>query len=172
MQSGDEPNHGDRNSVRIRTTLQPGDLGTIVALHGEIYAAEHGFDHTFEAYVAGPLAEFAIGNSSRERLWIAERDGGIVGCIAVVAESEMAAQLRWFLVIPAARCGGLGTWLLNEAVRFAKDAGYERMILWTTNTLAAAARLYLAAGFDKTESHARRCWGCDVVEEKYAMRLR
>ena len=80
--------------MEIRTKLRPGDLGYIVYLHGILYAAERGFDSTFEAYVAGPLAEFVKAASARERLWIAEQDGRIVGCVAVVAAGAKTAQLR------------------------------------------------------------------------------
>src|SRR5438067_10174680 len=105
-------------AVTIRTDLRPGDLGAIVSLHGVIYAREYGFDPTFEAYVAGPLAEFVHRASARERLWIAEREGRIVGCIAIVAASPRTAQLRWFLVDPTARGAGLGKCLLGETVAF------------------------------------------------------
>jgi hypothetical protein len=44
--------------ITIRCTLRPGDIGYVTYLHGSLYAAEYGWDHTFEAYVAGPLAEF------------------------------------------------------------------------------------------------------------------
>lgn len=112
-------------TARIRTHLEPGDLGTIVALHGTLYAREYGFDTTFEAYVAGPLAEFVLRASERERLWVAERDGRMVGSIAIVAATP-AAQLRWFLVDPSARGSGLGKRLLNEAVAFSQECEYDR----------------------------------------------
>src|SRR5262245_6999107 len=84
----------------VRHEMRPGDTVAIVHLHGTIYAREYGFDATFEAYVAGPLAEFVRARSDRDRLWIVERDGHIVGCIAIVAVSGAEAQLRWFLVDP------------------------------------------------------------------------
>src|SRR5262249_32181441 len=96
----------------LRTQLRPGDVGAIVRLHGVHYAREHGFDATFEAYVAKPLADFVLTPSPRQRLWLAETDGELVGCIAIVAASAAVAQLRWFLVIPEARGHGLGTRLL------------------------------------------------------------
>lgn len=46
-------------NIRIRSELKPGDVGYLTYLHGVIYASERGWDHTFEAYVARPLAEFA-----------------------------------------------------------------------------------------------------------------
>lgn len=155
----------------LRSDLCPGDIGSVVALHGILYAKEYGFDPTFEAYVAGPLAEFALRGSDRERLWLAERDGHLVGCIAIVAESAEVAQLRWFLVAPSARGAGLGRRLLDEAVSFSRDRGYRRMILWTVSALRAAGRLYRQAGFQRVESVAGRRWGVSVIEEKYELVL-
>ncbi len=155
----------------LRTDLKPGDIGAIVQMHGVLYAREYGFDHTFEAYVAGPLAEFACSASPQERLWIAERDGRIIGCIAIVAASPQTAQLRWFLVEPSARGTGLGKRLLHEAVAFCRDCDYQSIVLWTVSALTAAAHLYRSAGFKKVEEKPGRMWGVDVVEEKYELRL-
>jgi GNAT superfamily N-acetyltransferase len=153
----------------IRTTLRPGDIGSIVHLHGILYAREYGFDHTFEAYVAGPLAAFALNPSDRQRIWIAEQDDRIIGCIALVEVSSDVAQIRWYLVDPSARGLGLGSQLLEESIRFAREAGYARIILWTVSALSAAAHLYRSAGFRTTERKPGHIWGVDVVEEKYEM---
>ena len=157
--------------VAIRTTLRPGDVGEIVRLHGVLYAREHGFDATFEAYVAGPLAAFVIAGSPRERIWIAEREGRVVGCIAIVAASDEVAQLRWYLVDPSARGLGLGTMLLSEAISFSRAQGYRSIILWTVSALEAAARLYRAAGFRLGEEKPGRHWSVDVVEQEYELVL-
>jgi GNAT superfamily N-acetyltransferase len=157
--------------VTIRTALEPGDIGAIVSMHGLLYAREYGFDHTFEAYVAGPLAEFALRASPRERIWMAEADRHLVGCIAIVEASTEAAQLRWFLVDPAARGAGLGKRLMDESVAFCRASAYHSVILWTVSALTTAAHLYRAAGFTKTFEQARNVWGVDVVEEKYELHL-
>jgi GNAT superfamily N-acetyltransferase len=157
--------------VTLRTTLRPGDLGAVVHLHGTLYARELGFDPTFEAYVAGPLADFVRAACPRERLWLAERDGRLVGCVAIVAAAPDTAQLRWFLVDPSARGAGLGKRLLAEALGFARGCGYRRVILLTVSALTAAARLYAWAGFAKVQEKPGRLWGVDVVEEKYELPL-
>jgi ribosomal protein S18 acetylase RimI-like enzyme len=159
------------DAVTLRADLRPGDLGRIVHLHGTVYAKERGFDPTFEAYVAGPLAEFVRAHTDRERLWIAERDGHMVGCAAIVAAAPRTAQLRWYLVVPEARGCGLGTRLIAEAVAFGRACGYDSIILWTESALEAAARLYRKAGFRKVEERPGRVWGVDLVEEKYELRL-
>ena len=155
----------------IGTTIEPGDLGSIVHLHGILYAREYGFDPTFEAYVAGPLADFVISPKERERIWIARYDERIVGSIALVEASSELAQLRWFLVDPAVRGIGLGRRLLDDSIQFARECGYGNLMLWTVSALEAAAHLYHAAGFERTEQIPRKQWGVDVVEEKYEMTL-
>ena len=159
------------DGVTLRTELRPGDVGSVIALHGLVYAREYGFDPSFEAYVAGPLADFVIRASPRERLWLAERAGAVAGCIAIAAESDAVAQLRWFLVAPSARGAGLGRRLLDEALTFSRAAGYERMILWTVSALEVAIHLYRSAGFTRVEQVPAERWGARVVEEKYEMEL-
>ena len=155
------------DDILLHTTLQPGDLGTIVYLHGTLYAQEYGFDPTFEAYVAEPLGRFVKTATARERLWIAEAAGRIVGCVAIVTATPETAQLRWFLVDPRVRGQGLGARLLREAVDFAQTCAYRNVILWTVSALTSAARLYTAAGFHKVEQQPGHVWGVEVVEEKY-----
>lgn len=157
--------------IGIRDRLVPGDVGAIVRMHGLIYAREHGFDETFEAYVAGPLADCVLARRDRDRIWIAEDREGIVGSIAMVQADERTGQLRWFLVDPRARRGGMGRRMLASALRFARAANYERVVLWTVAGLEAAARLYRETGFEKVETKPGRMWGVSVVEERYELRL-
>jgi len=139
---------------------------------GAVYSREYGFDRTFESYVAGPLSEFALSGSPRERLWIAELVGRIVGSIAIVASSRQVAQLRWFLIDPSARGAGIGRKLLNKAVSFCESSRYRSVFLWTVSALTAAAHLYRSISFRKVEQKPGRRWGVDVVEEKYELLLR
>ena len=55
----------DENEITIRTDLRPGDFGAVISLHGILHGREFGFDATFEAYVAAPLAEFVQRASPR-----------------------------------------------------------------------------------------------------------
>ncbi len=162
----------DIDEFTIRTGLRAGDLGALVALHGVLYAREYGWDCTFEAYVAAPLAEFACSGSARQQIWIAEHQGEQIGSVAVTeTDDPEVAQLRWFLVSPDARGKGLGSRLLSEAVNFARKAGYREVMLWTVAGLEAASRLYRAAGFRKVERLPGERWGASVVEEKFSLPL-
>jgi GNAT superfamily N-acetyltransferase len=135
------------NSISIRHDMRPGDVGYITYLHAVLYAPQQGWDHTFDSYVAIPLAKFALSHSPRERIWIVEKEGRIVGCAAIVKFSEKEAQLRWLLLHPELRGRGLGRKLVDEAIAFCRDARYSTVFLWTVSTLPIAAKLYRSVGF-------------------------
>ena len=158
-------------SMRIRNDLKPGDLGQIVKLHGMLYAAEYGLDHTFEPYVAAPMAAFVLRADPRERIWIVESGAEVAGSVAIVAAAPTEAQLRWLLLAPQTRRRGLGRRLVTEAVAFARSCGYQEVFLWTLGHLEAALQVYRHLGFQRTETKPHRLWGQDLVEEKYVLSL-
>jgi GNAT superfamily N-acetyltransferase len=155
--------------AHIRHTLQPGDLGMIVHLHGVHYAREYGLDTTFEPYVAKPLAEFVL--TGNGRLWVAEREERIVGCIAVVDADNGEGQFRWFLLVPEARGTGLGRRLLETALAYCRDRQMPRVFLWSFSDLAAALALYERAGFKVTETRATQLWGAERTEVRMDLSL-
>lgn len=156
----------------IRSLGEPGDLGWVVMAHGEQYAKEFGWDTGFEALVARIVADYAAGGDpSREAAWIAELDGRRVGSVFCVAGEEGAAKLRILLVDPAARGHRLGARLVDRCVDFAREAGYERMRLWTNDTLVAARGIYLAAGFRLVEEEPHHSFGADLIGQVYELDL-
>lgn len=160
------------SAVTIRRLGQPGDLGWVVMAHGEIYSEEFGWNSDFEALVARIVADYAEKHdNAREAAWIIEADGRRAGCVFCVAKDDRVAQLRILLVDPAGRGMGLGAWLIRECVTFAREAGYERMMLWTNNVLAAAARLYVAAGFVLISEEPHHSFGVDLVGQIYELNL-
>lgn len=157
--------------VSIRDQLKPGDIGTLTYLHGVLYANEYGWDYTFEAYVAGPLAEFAKTHNERERIWIVEKDGQIAGSIAIVEASEKEAQLRWMLLTPELRGRGLGKFLVQRALEFCQAQRYATVYLWTVSLLTAATGLYQSVGFRLTEQKTHQIWGAELTEQRYDLTL-
>ena len=95
----------------------------------------------FDTAVAEIAAKFIQNLDNRkERCWIAERDGAVVGSVFLVKQSEEVAKLRLLIVDPAARGLGIGNRLVAECVQFARDAGYRKMTLWTQDVLRARER--------------------------------
>ena len=152
---------------------QPGDIGWIIHRHGVLYAEEYGLDQTFEALVARIAAAFIENfDAARERCWIAERDGAIVGSVLLVKESDETAKLRLLYVEPTARGLGIGSRLVGECIRFARQARYRKITLWTNDVLVAARHIYQAAGFRLVREEPHRSFGRDLVGQFWELPLR
>jgi DNA-binding MarR family transcriptional regulator/GNAT superfamily N-acetyltransferase len=167
-----QPEKGDLARRLILRSHRPGDMGWVVQRHGEIYHQEYGWNEEFEALVAEITAEFVRKlDVTRERCWIAEHDGRRVGCIFLVAKDATTAKLRLLLVDPDARGLGVGRKLVAECVRFARAAGYRKIVLWTQEILTAARHLYTEAGFVKTAREPHRSFGHDLIGENWEREL-
>jgi DNA-binding MarR family transcriptional regulator/GNAT superfamily N-acetyltransferase len=151
---------------------QPGDMGWVVHLHGMLYTQEYGWDETFEALVAGIAAKFIQNfDPKRERCWIAEIEGEIVGSVLLVKESETVSKLRLLLVHPKARGLGIGKRMVNECIRFARQVGYRKTILWTNDVLLAARHIYESLGFKLVLEEPHHSFGHDLVGETWELEL-
>jgi DNA-binding MarR family transcriptional regulator/GNAT superfamily N-acetyltransferase len=151
---------------------QPGDMGWIVQRHGVLYAGEYGWDEHFEALVASIVAEFIRREDPKlERCWIAEKAGTNVGSVLLVKETKKAAKLRLLLVEPSARGFGIGTRLVDECTRFARQAGYRKIVLWTNDILRQARKIYVAAGYQLIRAEPHHSFGKDLVGETWELSL-
>jgi DNA-binding MarR family transcriptional regulator/GNAT superfamily N-acetyltransferase len=167
---------GDRAEPKTPYLLrphQPGDLGWLVQRQAILYVEEYGWDGTYEALAAEIVAQFIKNYDPKcERCWIAEKDGARVGGVLVVRALDRVAKLRLLHVEEEARGLGIGKRLVEECVRFARQAGYEKMTLWTQSILGAARHLYKQAGFQIVREEQHHSFGKDLTSETWELNLR
>lgn len=161
---------GDRSSDRffVLRDPEPGDIGWIIHRQARLYTDEYGWDWTYEGLVADILGKFVRNfDAARERCWVAEREGEIVGSIFLVREDDTTARLRLLYVEPSARGLGLGRRLVDECLRCAREKGYRRMVLWTNDVLVSARRIYEATGFRLVEQAPHHSFGRDLIGQTW-----
>jgi DNA-binding MarR family transcriptional regulator/GNAT superfamily N-acetyltransferase len=158
----------DRKETYILRPHRAGDLGWVVHRHGALYAQEYGWDERFEALVAEIVAEFVKNfDARRERCWIAERRGEIVGSVFLVKKDDISAKLRMLYVEPSARGLGIGKRLVEECIRFSQQVGYKKITLWTQSCLTTARGIYEKAGFKLVARNNNRSFGKELVAETW-----
>jgi DNA-binding MarR family transcriptional regulator/GNAT superfamily N-acetyltransferase len=151
---------------------RPGDMGWVVHRHGALYAAEYGWDESFEALTAEIVAKFIRNfDPKREHCWIAEQDGTNLGCVFLVKKSDRIAKLRLLLLETSARGLGIGKRLVDECIGFAREVGYRKMTLWTQSNLYAARHIYERAGFRLVKKWPVRQFGHEMISETWDLKL-
>ncbi len=149
-----------------------GDLGWVVSRQGELYAEEYGWTTEYEGLAAEIVGQFLkTFDPARERCWIAERDGVRAGAVMIVRQSDRVAKLRLLHVERDARGLGIGKRLVDQCVRFSRQAGYSKITLWTQSILLAARHLYDAAGFTRVAAEPHHRFGKDLVAETWELSL-
>jgi DNA-binding MarR family transcriptional regulator/GNAT superfamily N-acetyltransferase len=166
-------NTGERRPFVLRPH-RVGDMGWVVYSEALGYARQYGWDNAFEALVAKIVADFITNfDAGRERCWIAEIDGENVGHIFLVKHPDdpQTAKLRLLFVEPSARGLGLGDALVTECIRFARTAGYKKVVLWTQSMLGAAHRIYERAGFRLVKEEPHHSFGQDLIGQEWELKL-
>ncbi|WP_019638731.1 GNAT family N-acetyltransferase [Paenibacillus fonticola] len=150
----------------------PGDIGWIINKHGMLYSREYGWDERFEAAVS-QIADDFIHNykPKKEHCWIAEMSGENVGSIVLAQENDTTAKIGLLIVDPKARGVGLGSRLVEEAIRFARRAGYQKIVLWTNHVLIAARNIYRNKGFQLVYEEEHSNFGPKLTGETWELQL-
>ncbi len=184
--------------------LAGGDLGWVLQRHGTLYAAEFGWDASFEDFCAAIIGDYpALRDRAPGRAagWIAEVNGVPAGSVFCVPDADapqasgpdgrmphedgpdagapeadapagdQVARLRLLLVEPWARGLGLGAALVTRCLDFARAAGYQRIVLMTYDQLAAARRVYQAAGFTLDHEHPEDAFGQHMMCQTWSRGL-
>jgi DNA-binding MarR family transcriptional regulator/GNAT superfamily N-acetyltransferase len=161
-----------------RWTIRPhriGDMGLITARQAVIYAEMQGWTIGMEALIGEVTAHFLRHyDPAREHCWVAEVDGAMAGSVFLVAAegSGNVGQLRLLYTEAWARGLGIGTALVDRVVRFAREAGYDEVMLWTHSVLLPARRLYAAAGFEIVSTEIHHEFGKPEPGETWVLKLR
>ncbi|UEX18035.1 helix-turn-helix domain-containing GNAT family N-acetyltransferase [Stenotrophomonas sp. SI-NJAU-1] len=151
---------------------QPGDMGLVVHKQARLYAQEYGWNQEFEALLADIVGKYLREfDPTSDRCWIADRQGEMVGSVFVVRHDATTAKLRMLYVDATARGLGVGRRLVEEAIGFARAAGYTRMVLWTNKVLLDAVRLYEKTGFSLVEEEHHHSFGSDQTSQVWARDL-
>ena len=149
-----------------------GDMGWVISKQGAAYAADYGWDISYEALVAEICAQFIKSyDAAREHCWIAELDGEPVGSVFLVKATDELAKLRLLQVEKKARGLGVGRALVEQCIRGAREKGYKEMTLWTQSILVAARGIYQATGFRRVKEEPHHSFGVDLVGETWEMKL-
>lgn len=163
---------GDASPSYLLRDPRPGDMGLVVQQQAELYAREYGWNSEFEAMAAELAASYLRDfDHTGDRCWIAEKDGRVAGSVFVVRQDQTTAKLRMLYVDANVRGLGIGKRLVEEALHFARQAGYTRIVLWTTSVLTGARALYEKAGFSLVEEEQVQLFGKKLTGQTWARDL-
>lgn len=148
----------------------PGLIGRVSELHAKYYSKYWNFGHYFEAKVATEISSYIMNyNKLKDRIWSLSAAGNIEGSITIegTSENKNTAHLRWFIISDELRGKGAGNYLMEQAIFFCKEVGFEKVYLWTFHGLAPARHLYKKFGFELVEEHSGEQWGITVTEQRF-----
>jgi GNAT superfamily N-acetyltransferase len=157
--------------ISIHHDFAPGDLGQLIYIHGVQNYSDYGFNHLHEAYCAKIAVEYILGQKGRSRAWLAKRQEQVVGSIFIIERPYNEAQLRLLFVDRKVRGVGLGRWLVEESIRYCRDAGFSVVYLWTVQGLDRAISVYESAGFARVTEKAAEQWGKPSREIRFDLNL-
>lgn len=157
--------------VQLRAP-QAGDISWAVQRQAVLYHQEYGWGAPFEALLLHAADAFITGfKPDRERAWVADYGGEMVGAIFVIEQAFGVAQLRMFYVEPHVRGLGIGRKLLDKSIVFAREKGYRSLRLWTNDVLHRARGMYEREGFVMIEASPNHDFGENLTAQVWELIL-
>ena len=130
----------------IRQASGPDDIDTARKLFRE-YADALGIDLGFQDWERELRDLPGAYAPPRGALFLAERDGASVGCVALRPLDPPICEMKRLYVRPEGRGSGLGRRLAEHVIEEGRRLGYARMRLDTLPSMSAAIGLYRELGF-------------------------
>jgi GNAT superfamily N-acetyltransferase len=158
--------------ISISYAFEPGDLGRLIEIHGIQNFHDYGFSPIHEAYCAQIASDFMLNpNPGRGKVWLAKKAGAVVGSVFICELPDDVAQLRLLFADKSVRGSGLGRWLTEDSVRYCREAGFKKVLLWTVDGLERAISIYRSLGFKLTEEKTQLIWGRESRELRFDLDL-
>jgi GNAT superfamily N-acetyltransferase len=133
----------------------PGLIGDLTSLHARYYNRLWTLGPAFEREMAEGIGAFVSEyRPGRDGLWtVRGGNESVRGGIIIDGRStgRPGAQLRYFILEKALHGQGWGRRLLETAMAFCRQNGFERVYLWTVEELKSALYLYRDVGFEATD---------------------
>ncbi|OLE53612.1 MAG: hypothetical protein AUG51_12155 [Acidobacteria bacterium 13_1_20CM_3_53_8] len=146
-----------RSNIQIRMAA-PNDASAVASVLHESFIEYESF-YTREGFDATtPASDQVLKRMEEGPVWVALKDGAIVGTVSAVAKGE-ALYIRGMGIIPAARGERIGELLLTRIDSFASERGFKRLFLSTTPFLNRAIRLYENFGFKRCDEGPHELFG-------------
>ena len=138
--------------VEARIVVEGPDLEEVRALFRE-YADWVAVDLSFQGFaeeLAGLPGEYKAPSGT---LILCVVDQRAAGCIGVRAWQARTCEMKRLYVRKAFQGRGCGLFLAAQAIEWARQAGYDRMLLDTLPAMTAAQHLYERLGFREVDPY-------------------
>ena len=90
-------------------------------------------------------------SGERDCFWICQKDGKIVGTIAIKEDEPKTALLRRFFVNPNYRSSGIGQKMYKKAMDFCRESKYKRVTFIASNKMDKANKFLKKRDFYEVE---------------------
>ncbi|MBN1574198.1 MAG: GNAT family N-acetyltransferase [Deltaproteobacteria bacterium] len=158
-------------SVTIRP-YKTGDARAVIGIMREVFIDEYGWTTAFLREAVRTLRKMLMTMIPVSELFlVCESREGLCGVMFLKVGEEDSAFIRWLAVKRGYRGRGIGRILLEAALEFSREAGYESVKLITVGQLHEAMELYRCAGFIEVGQKETVLWDMEMNVHYMEIRL-
>ena len=153
-------------------TIRPvvdNDIEKMDELIRKIYKDEYGFYSNYVDSMIEEMHEFEeVRDRNYEKFWVAERDGELVGMVALRKTDDPGTGRISFLAVPKVmRRRGIGKHLADVALGSAKNWNYDRIVLNMPSTLRPAIAFFIKRRFNLVKTEEVSGWRDGTVLDEF-----